>query len=362
MLEKIKEFALKILRKLPEGETITITAWVAAICAEDKRLEGNNVRSVVGGFLPPVSYFHIPILRTLQEMGGAGQKGDVIRHIVEADIRSGKYTERHLDVVSQFNSSIIEDHIAWARSNLVNTGRMVPAHSGHPRGLWALTDKGQQINLQSIDAAEFNREVHRGALRPLTKGPAEAPLQGQGAETQSDDDPDTPPEEDQLGKKLLNRVRNLPPFGFERFCRRLLTAIGFQQVENTGKTNDKGFDGSGTLVMNSNPFVVTSFIFECKRWGETRVGPDVVRALRGKIGEGIAEKGAVITTSRFTRDAQEAAKKGVVIGLVGGEEIVELMQKHLLGVKRVETKDADETKEEFVIDESFFAQYEKESS
>ena len=356
MASTIKEIALQILRDLPKGEIITVTAWIAAIMSHgDGQFEESEVESEVDSImkelLPTVSYFYLLILKILQEMGGAGQKREVVRRITEQE----KYTDEQLAIAGNAGNPIIENRIGWARSMLVGAGYVMAAGPEITRGQWVLTDQGQTISLQLDNPQEFTRHVNQ--LWQQNRGES---LPQQSADESADVKELGVPPEEKIGEILLQRVLDLPSDGFERFCGRLLTAVGFEDVKITRKVQDGGYDGTGLLVMNS--FIATSFVFECKRWKSTKVSVDIIRALRGKIGEGVAEKGAVITTSQFTRDAQDAAGKGSPIGLVGGDAIVALMQKHRLGVKRGPTKDANETKEEFVIDESFFAQYDEKKS
>ena len=353
MANKIKEVALKILRDLPKGEVITGQAWTTKILSHGGgQFEKKKVDAAMKKLLPPVSHFYLLILQVLQEMGGAGQKREVVRRIAEME----EYTDEQLAVAGKAGNPIIENRIGWARSNLVGTGYVMAAGPEITRGQWVLTDQGQKINRQRTTAQKFTRLVNqlwqknRGESLPQKSANESADVEEAGA----------PPEE-KIGDALLQRVLDLSPRGFELFCGRLLRAVGFEKVKITPAFRDGGCDGTGLLVINS--FIATAFVFECKRWQKSNpVRVDIVRALRGKIGEGVAEKGAVITTSRFTRGAEDAAEKGSPIGLVDGNAIAELMQKHFLGVKRVPPEDCDGKKESLEIDEDFFAQYDEKKS
>ena len=358
MASTIKEIASQILRDLPKGEIITVTAWITAIMSHgDGQFEESEVKSEVKNmmkeWLPPVSHFYLLILQILQDMGGAGQKKEVVRRIAEKE----QYTDEKLAIAGKAGNPIIENRIGWARSNLVKTGYVMAAGSEITQGgQWVLTNKGQQTDPQLTTSQEFTRGVNQ----LWQQNQSEFFPQESADESADVEELGVPPEEE-IGEALLQRVLNLSPRGFELFCGRLLRTVGFEKVEITRASKDGGCDGTGLLVINS--FVATTFVFECKRWQKGNpVRVDIVRALRGKIGEGVAEKGAVITTSRFTQDAQDAAGKGPPIGLVDGDAIVKLMQKHLLGVKRVHIEDSDGKNESLEIDESFFAQYDEKKS
>jgi len=126
----------------------------------------------------------------------------------------------------------------------------------------------------------------------------------------------------------------------------LLRESGFIQVEVTGRSGDGGIDGYGVVRLAGMLSFRVSF--QCKRYKHT-VGPSVVRDFRGAM-MGRAEKGLVITTGGFTRDArQEATRDGATaIDLIDGELLADKLKELGLGVK---TKMV----EEIVIDEEWFA-------
>jgi restriction system protein len=116
---------------------------------------------------------------------------------------------------------------------------------------------------------------------------------------------------------------------FERLCQRLLRQAGFINVVVTGRTGDGGIDGVGTYRMSLVSFPV---FFQCKRYVGS-VGAPQVRDFRGAmIGRG--EKGLLITTGSFTSAARgEATRDGAPpLDLIDGEELVELLREHKLGI------------------------------
>lgn len=123
----------------------------------------------------------------------------------------------------------------------------------------------------------------------------------------------------------------MPASAFERLCQRLLRESGFTQVEVTGKSGDGGIDGKGVVRIGG----VLSFhvIFQCKRY-KGSVGPGVIRDLRGAM-DGRADKGLLLTTGTFTRDARgEAQRAGATpIDLIDGEELVDRLKQLKMGVE-----------------------------
>ncbi len=91
---------------------------------------------------------------------------------------------------------------------------------------------------------------------------------------------------------------------FETLCQRLLRESGFIQVEVLGRSGDGGIDGRGVVKLGG----ILSFHvkFQCKRYKDT-VSPSAVRDFRGAM-VGRADKGLIISTGTFTREARAEAQ------------------------------------------------------
>ncbi|MFA5384078.1 MAG: restriction endonuclease [Eubacteriales bacterium] len=131
-------------------------------------------------------------------------------------------------------------------------------------------------------------------------------------------------------EELLNVLISMTPDAFERLAQRLLRESGFVQVEVTGRSGDGGIDGKG--IVKINDFLSFHVMFQCKKYQGT-VGPRQVRDFRGAM-QGRTDKGLIITTGTFTRDAlKEAARDGAPpIDLIDGNQLVEKLKKLSLGV------------------------------
>ena len=131
-------------------------------------------------------------------------------------------------------------------------------------------------------------------------------------------------------EQIIEELQNISPSSFERLCQRLLRELGFQNVEVTGQTHDGGIDGKGMLRLGG----VLSFhvIFQAKRY-KGSVSPSIVRDFRGAM-VGRADKGLIITTGTFTREAKrEAQRDGAPpIDLMDGNDLAEKLKELRLGV------------------------------
>jgi restriction system protein len=124
---------------------------------------------------------------------------------------------------------------------------------------------------------------------------------------------------------VLEQVLELDDKEFEILVGHLLTALGFEGSEVTGKTGDGGVDAIGELNV-ANLAKVKVFV-QAKRY---KLGSKVnaVRQLRQAIPFG--GQGAFITTADFqTAAADMALEAGFPrIGLVNGRQLVDLLVEH----------------------------------
>jgi restriction system protein len=280
---------------------------------------------------PQFLRFCIPIVETLQALGGSGRAKEVTDTVLE---------RLHISEAEQAQtlkngSSRVRNQVAWARFYLTK-GEVLDASR---RGVWALTEKGRTVRLSPETLAQLSKDVH--AQFATKDEPPDA----------VDDAPDmTPPADPSRDSgsqpTLLNVLKSLSPEGFERVSQRLLRESGFERVLVTGRSGDGGIDGHGILQVN--PFVSFTVLFQCQRYAGA-VAASQVRDFRGAM-MGRADKGIIITTGTFTTEAtKEARRDGAPpIELVDGEILVQMFERLELGVK---------PKTVYEVDAAFFGEY-----
>lgn len=126
---------------------------------------------------------------------------------------------------------------------------------------------------------------------------------------------------------VLDQILKLDDKEFEILVAHLLTALGFEGSEVTGKSGDGGVDATGELNV-ANLAKVRVYV-QAKRYKrETGISAATVRALRQAIPFG--GQGAFITTARFQQKAYEVALEANFprIGLINGEQLVDLLVEH----------------------------------
>ena len=115
-------------------------------------------------------------------------------------------------------------------------------------------------------------------------------------------------------------INSLSGVEFERLCKRLLENMGFA-VETTKTTGDGGID---LIAYNSQPLLSGKYIIQCKRYTGS-VGEPVIRDLYGVITSERANKGILMTSGTFTKQAQLFAQEKP-IELIDGVKLRDLLK------------------------------------
>lgn len=126
---------------------------------------------------------------------------------------------------------------------------------------------------------------------------------------------------------VLEQILELDDKEFEVLITHLLTALGFEGSDHTGKTGDGGVDATGELNI-ANLAKVKVFV-QAKRYQlGSKVSANVVKQLRQAIPFG--GQGAFITTADYQKKASDVALEPNFprIGLVNGRQLVDLLVEH----------------------------------
>jgi restriction system protein len=149
---------------------------------------------------------------------------------------------------------------------------------------------------------------------------------------------------------LKGTLAEMNPFAFEQLIGDLLSAMGYQDVEVTAATGDKGVDVVATIEMGITN--ITEVIQVKRRRGN--LGRPVVDRLRGALPYHKAIRGTIITLGGFSSGCKEAAvfPGAAPITLIDGDQLLKLLFKHEIGVSRREIAVWDFNPEYFTSDSS----------
>jgi restriction system protein len=250
-----------------------------------------------------------PTLQAFHNLGGSASVAENEDEV----LKILNLTNEEANDIHRGNITKLSYRLAWARNYLKRYGVL----ENSSRGVWVLTSVG--LKSAKVDVKEVIKKVKRldqqrvaHEIKSSDKESSDEILQLQWQE------------------RLLQILKTMPPTNFERLCQRVLRELGFVDVKVKGKSGDGGIDGQGIFKFGR----VLSFRvgFQCKRYSGSVSSP-VVRDFRGSI-EGRADKGLLITTGNFTRDAKEEARRdgATYIDLVDGFQFVEILKDLRLGV------------------------------
>ena len=265
--------------------------------------------------MPTVQELYRPLVRAIKALGGSGSIDEMDAKTIELLALPDSVTSV-LQNPATDTRTVVEYRLAWARNRLKHAG--ILANSS--RGVWPLRSSG--ISPESIDPTAIDRlaRTAAGGRAPISLDASATPDTG------------ATPDDDAPWRQKLHSVltQSLSAAAFERLTMRVLREAGFVQVEVTGRSGDGGIDGKGIARISG----VLSFhvVFQCKRYIGS-VTPSQVRDFRGAM-QGRADKGILITTGSFTREAlREATRDGApAIDLIDGDRLAEMLKELRLGV------------------------------
>lgn len=250
-----------------------------------------------------------PALQALHNLGGSSS----ISEMEDEVIKMLNLSEDDVADLHRGNTTKLSYRLAWARTYLKRFGLL----DNSARGVWALTQKG--LHTKSV-----NKKVIKDFVKNEMFQLSDADINN------NDDENPNIQEQHDWKDSLLELVKKISPDSFERLCMRLLRESGFTSVTVTGKSGDGGIDGKGVVKIGG----LLSFhvVFQCKRYRGS-VSSAVIRDFRGAM-QGRADKGLIITTGTFTRDARlEAQRDGASpIDLIDGDQLTEKLKETRLGV------------------------------
>lgn len=135
-------------------------------------------------------------------------------------------------------------------------------------------------------------------------------------------------------RDLAQHLSSMDPYKFEHLIKYLLEVMGYENVEVTSGSNDKGVDVVGEIELGISR---VREVIQVKRQ-QSNVGRVILDSLRGSLHRFDAVRATIITTSGFSQGATVAAfEKGASpITLIDGERLLDLLIQEDIGIRRRE--------------------------
>ncbi len=271
--------------------------------------------------------------------------------------RVEKLSPEELALKTPKGTGIFRSRVHWAQAFLAQAG----AVSRPQRGYLEITERGLKLlaeNPQGFKAKKFHEFPDYANAWGRRNRNGETPT-----EEMDTPDSDVSPQERieiavseieaALASEIVQRVQNLSPKFLEVVVLELLHAMGYgaseTSIEHVGGPGDEGIDG----VIHQDTLGLQRIYVQAKRYkAESTIGrPDIQKFVGALAGQG-ANGGVFITTSSFSADARDYAKKNLNarVVLIDGAEFGLLMVRHGIGVQKRKTYSIVEIDEDYFED------------
>ncbi len=245
-----------------------------------------------------------------------------------------------LEEKTKSGDPLILNRIAWGKSYLKKGGYIFYPQ----RGMVQITDKGKKSNNGQLQL----KDVEGGAnfmdfyADEKTKGLSNS-IQINSSTPQDLIDTGFSEIEAHVKNELLERLKNIDPYYFEKVILILLKKMGYGDFIETTKSRDGGIDG----IINEDKLGLDKIYIQAKRYDENKVREKDIRNFIGAM-SGDTTKGVFVTTSDFDKDAiQKAHDAHHTIILIDGKKLVRLMLQYNVGVQIKATYEVKQLDEDF---------------
>jgi restriction system protein len=248
-----------------------------------------------------------------------------------------------------------DNRVGWAKTYLKKAGLITQAKRSYlsitPRGLEVLASKPASINMKFLERFP---EYISFRDNQIEASPETAP-------TSADLVTDTPEElleeahiklTSSLAGELLDNIKSCSPSFFERLVVELLLKMGYGGTRAgagraIGQSGDGGIDG----IIDEDRLGLDAIYIQAKRW-EGVVGRPEIQKFVGALQGQRAHKGVFITTSDFTKEAQEYVKNiSNKVVLINGLTLARLMIENNVGVSVAAVYEVKKIDSDYFVDE-----------
>ena len=286
--------------------------------------------------IPKFDETFIPILEILKS-----EKIFKTRELIEA-VKTKFYSnlsDEQLKIKTKSGDFLIDNRIAWGKSYLKKGGYVYFPERGHVK----ITEKGKNhsssLSLNDLESESnllnFNKQEKSNKSTDY-KLPISSP--------QDLIDEGFNKIENEIKNELLQKLKKIVPYFFEKVVLLLLKKMGYGDFIETAKSGDGGIDG----IINEDKLGLEKIYIQAKRFNEGKVREKDIRNFIGAM-SGDTNKGVFVTTSEFDEKALYKAQSAHhKIICIDGAKLVTLMHEFNVGIQ---VKNTYEIKQ---IDEDFF--------
>ena len=281
--------------------------------------------------IPKHDDIRVPALQLLQKMGTLKLK-DFEKPLAEHFSLTDEETSREYE---SGNGKVFYDRISWALSYMNMAGLL----NKPKRGFYQISEMGtEQLktpdNLNAFIAAQI-------AIRESTRRKGKEQIEDE------DNYSLTPQEElyessdkirPAIYEEIIDVILSKEPREFENLVVMLLKRMGYggeisSRGEVTQQSNDKGIDG----VIKEDVLGLGRIHIQAKRYARNNtVGREEIQKFVGALAGAKSNKGVFITTSSYTKGAEEFADNlsgSTTLVLIDGRKLAEFIYDYGLGMQ-----------------------------
>ena len=300
--------------------------------------------------IPDYQSIMLPLLRFVSD----GNEHSLRESIEGLAVKFGLTETEKKELLPSGQQPTFDNRVAWARTYISKAGLLEPTR----RGYFRITKRGRELlamNYSEItvkllqqfpEFIEF-RSKHRqrvenaeGPEEEILKTPAEL-LESAYQKLRED-----------LSSELLKVVKECSPRFFETLVIDVLVKMGYGGTRKDagkaiGQSGDEGIDG----IINEDRLGLDVIYIQAKRW-QGPIGRPEIQKFAGALQGHRAKKGVFITTSTFTKDAEDyVAKIDSKIILIDGDELAQLMIDNNVGVASVSSYEMKRIDSDYFIED-----------
>ncbi len=303
----------------------------------------------------PIPYYQTVMLPLLEELGDGREH--TLNDLVERLADRFKLTYAEVEhLLPSGNQAVFRNRVGWARAYLKKSGLV----DSPRRAILKITQRGRDVLAEKpnfIGVKYLERYPEFVVFRTRRPEKVSVPEAIDGANEDRRADPVEMLESaferirSQLEDDLLDQVKATKPAFFERLVVDLLVKMGYggerrDAAQAVGRSGDGGIDG----IIKEDKLGLDVIYLQAKKW-EGTIGRPEIQKFAGALQGVKARKGVFITTSTFSREAEEYASRiDNRIVLIDGTHLARLMIDHGLGITAVSSYEVKK------LDSDYFAE------
>ncbi|MCJ7661872.1 MAG: restriction endonuclease [Anaerolineales bacterium] len=282
--------------------------------------------------LPDFQSIMLPLLK-LSSDGNAHYIHDAVKQLAD---QYSLTEEERTRLLPSGVEPIFFNRVGWAKTYLKKSGLLEYPKRGYfqitPRGNDVLVDDPDKVDMKYLE--QFPEYIEFRQTTKKTDPPGGGGDSGDLTPEEALEDAYQKIRQD-LADDLLSYVINSSSGFFEKLVVELLVKMGYggtqrEAARAVGKSGDEGIDG----IIDEDRLGLDTIYIQAKKWQQgTSVGRPEIQKFVGALHGKKAKKGVFITTSNFTKDANDyvgSIENKVV--LIDGDRLTDLMIDFNIGV------------------------------